>query len=259
MPFRCVPTAGAVRTNLAITELDGTTTKLNEPGAALDAAALDALTRSVVDARRTRRLGGAVRLAAAGRARRAGTPTSSRCSRSIRAGSRSTPPMRPLAALVASFDRAAPDLIKPNAEELAGVLGYSPQALEAAVAQGDPEPVVAAARRLVDRGVRRGARHPRRRRRGAGRRDRELDGHPAAHRPAQHRRRRRRLTRRLRPRRRRRRRPAAAAADGRRLRQRRRRAARLRAPDARADRPQCRSGDTDPPPISPTTNTKVSP
>ena len=51
------------------------------------------------------------------------------------------------------LDRAAPDLIKPNAEELAGVLGYSPQALEAAVAQGDPEPVVSAARQLVDRGV----------------------------------------------------------------------------------------------------------
>ena len=59
----------------------------------------------------------------------------------------------PLTALVDSFDRAAPDLIKPNAEELAGVLGFSPQALEAAVAQGDPEPVVSAARRLIDRGV----------------------------------------------------------------------------------------------------------
>ncbi len=31
----------------------------------------------------------------------------------------------PLAALVGSLDRGAPDLIKPNAEELAGVLGYS--------------------------------------------------------------------------------------------------------------------------------------
>ncbi len=59
----------------------------------------------------------------------------------------------PLAALVDGFDRAAPDLIKPNAEELAGVIGFSPQALEAAVAQGDPEPVVSAAQRLVDRGV----------------------------------------------------------------------------------------------------------
>ncbi len=46
--YECVPIAGAVRTNLTITEADGTTTKLNEPGAELDAAALDALSRSVV-------------------------------------------------------------------------------------------------------------------------------------------------------------------------------------------------------------------
>jgi len=58
-----------------------------------------------------------------------------------------------LAALVDGLDRAAPDLIKPNAEELAGVIGFSPQALEAAVAHGDPEPVVLAAQRLVDRGI----------------------------------------------------------------------------------------------------------
>jgi 1-phosphofructokinase len=60
---------------------------------------------------------------------------------------------RPLAALVDGLDRGSPDLIKPNAEELAGVIGLSPQALEAAVAQGDPEPVVLAAQRLVDRGI----------------------------------------------------------------------------------------------------------
>ena len=48
--FQCVPTTGAVRTNLAITEHDGTTTKVNEPGAPLDAAALDALTLAVISA-----------------------------------------------------------------------------------------------------------------------------------------------------------------------------------------------------------------
>ncbi len=104
-------------------------------------------------ARRVRRVGGAVRLPAARHARRLvrrrrraaravsvpGRHRHLRCVRSPRWSHRST--------------AAAPDLIKPNAEELAGVLGYSPQALEAAVAQGDPEPVVAAARRLVDRGV----------------------------------------------------------------------------------------------------------
>jgi 1-phosphofructokinase len=60
---------------------------------------------------------------------------------------------RPLTALVDGLHRAAPDLIKPNAEELAGVIGLSPQALEAAVGHGDPEPVVLAAQRLVDRGI----------------------------------------------------------------------------------------------------------
>jgi 1-phosphofructokinase len=153
VPFRCVPTTGAVRTNLAITEHDGTTTKLNEPGAALDPAALDALTSSVVASAESASwvvLSGSlppgvpdgwyadvVALLA---------PYACRVAIDTSEG--------PLAALVDSFDRAAPDLIKPNAEDLAGVLGFSPQALEAAVAQGDPEPVVSAARQLVDRGVR---------------------------------------------------------------------------------------------------------
>jgi 1-phosphofructokinase len=59
----------------------------------------------------------------------------------------------PLTALVESFGRAAPDLIKPNAEELAGALGLAPQTLEDAVAQGDLGPVVSAARRLIELGV----------------------------------------------------------------------------------------------------------
>ena len=152
VPFHCVPTAGAVRTNLAVTEHDGTTTKLNEPGAALDHAALDALTMAVIAAAETASwvvLSGSlppgvpdhwyahvVALLA---------PYPCRVAIDTSDG--------PLAALVASLDRAGPDLIKPNAEELAGVLGYSPQALEAAVAHGDPEPVVTAARQLLDRGV----------------------------------------------------------------------------------------------------------
>jgi 1-phosphofructokinase len=150
--FSCVPSTEPVRTNLAITEHDGTTTKLNEPGAELDPMVVDALTQAVI-------------------------ANAEQASWVVLSGS--LPPGMPdgwyaevvaqlapypcrvaidtsegpLAALVESFGRAAPDLIKPNAEELAGVLGYSPQALEAAVAQGDPEPVVSAARELVDRGA----------------------------------------------------------------------------------------------------------
>jgi len=152
VPFRCVPTEMPVRTNLTITELDGTTTKLNEPGAALDAATLGVLTESVVAAAQSASwvvLSGSLppgipdgwyadvvaRLAIFGC--RVAVDTSE----------------APLTALVQSFGVAAPDLIKPNAEELASVLGLSPMALEAAVAQGDPEPVISAARQLIDRGV----------------------------------------------------------------------------------------------------------
>jgi 1-phosphofructokinase len=153
VPFRCVPITDPVRTNLAITEPDGTTTKLNERGAALDATALDALTRSVVASAETASwvvLSGSlppgipddwyaeiVALLA---------PHDCRVAVDTSEG--------PLTALAASFDRAAPDLIKPNAEELASLVGESADTLESAVAQGDPEPVVSAARQLVGRGVR---------------------------------------------------------------------------------------------------------
>ena len=69
VPFRCVPTVDAVRTNLTITENDGTTTKLNEPGAALDAAAVDALTQLGGRRRGVRVLGGVVGFAPARDAR----------------------------------------------------------------------------------------------------------------------------------------------------------------------------------------------
>jgi 1-phosphofructokinase len=150
--FRCVPTDEPVRTNLTVTEHDGTTTKLNEPGAALDASAVDALTQSVVATAESASwvvLSGSlppgmpdgwyaeIVALLAGFGCRVAVDTSD----------------GPLRALVKSFERAAPDLIKPNAEELAGVLGFSPHALEAAVAQGDPEPVISAAGRLIDQGV----------------------------------------------------------------------------------------------------------
>ena len=65
VPFYAVPIDGAVRTNLAITESDGTTTKINEPGAVIDAAALAALTQAILDRAGRGALGGAVRIAAA--------------------------------------------------------------------------------------------------------------------------------------------------------------------------------------------------
>lgn len=150
--FRVVTSAEPARTNLTITEPDGTTTKINEPGATLDAATVTALTDAVLAA-----ADGADWVVMSG-SLPPGMPTSwygdvvaMLASYSCRVAVDTSD--APLAALVESLERGAPDLIKPNAEELAGVLGLSPEVLEEAVAQGDPEPVVAAARQLVDRGV----------------------------------------------------------------------------------------------------------
>ncbi|KUI37081.1 1-phosphofructokinase family hexose kinase [Mycobacterium sp. GA-2829] len=152
VPFRCVPIAEPVRTNLAITEADGTTTKLNERGATLDAAARNALIRSIVDAAETATwvvLSGSLPpgLPDDWYAEVVAQLAPLRCRVAVDTSE------RPLAALAAAFDEAAPDVIKPNAEELAGLVGASAQLMENAAAQGDPEPVVAAARRLVDSGV----------------------------------------------------------------------------------------------------------
>lgn len=152
VPFRCVPTTEPVRTNVAITEPDGTTTKLNERGATVDAATLDAFTRSVVDSAAEAEwvvLSGSLPpgIPDGWYAEVVALLAPLRCRVAVDTSE------GPLAALAEAFERAAPDLIKPNAEELAGLVGESGEALEAAAANGDPEPVVAAARQLVDRGV----------------------------------------------------------------------------------------------------------
>lgn len=150
--FTGVPVAESVRTNVAITESDGTTTKLNERGAVVDADALSALTSCVLAKAQDAAwvvLSGSlppgipddwyaqvVRLLA---------PLGCRVAVDTSEA--------PLAALAAAFEVAAPDLIKPNAEELADIAGVAAADLENAAAQGDVSPVVTAARGLVAQGV----------------------------------------------------------------------------------------------------------
>ncbi len=153
VPFAAVHVHGAVRTNIAITEDDGTTTKLNEPGTAMTADALSALTRSVVEAAHRADwivMSGSLPpgVPADWYAEVVAQLADQDCRVAVDTSD------APLAALAASFGRAAPDLIKPNAEELAGLTGASAQELEDAAAAGDPGPVVDAARQLVDRGAR---------------------------------------------------------------------------------------------------------
>jgi 1-phosphofructokinase len=147
-----VPASGAVRTNLAITEPDGTTTKLNEPGAVLDDAGRAALTDAVLT-----RAAGADWLVLSG-SLPPGLPADWYAEvvarvRDLNCRVAVDTSDAPLTALAAAFGTAAPDLIKPNSEELASLSGRSAEELEAAVAKGNPEPVVAAARDLIGRGV----------------------------------------------------------------------------------------------------------
>ncbi|HNV10651.1 MAG TPA: 1-phosphofructokinase family hexose kinase [Propionibacteriaceae bacterium] len=152
VPFRNVPTGSPVRSNLTVTEPDGTTSKLNEPGAALDAGVVDLLTDLVVDSARTSSwvaLSGSLP---------PGAPVDwyARMVKALR-------PLgvkvaidtsdAPLQALAANFPEAAPDLIKPNSEELGQLSGQDGLALEAAAAAGDWHPVLSAAHELTARGV----------------------------------------------------------------------------------------------------------
>lgn len=152
VPYQIVTTGEPARTNLTITEQDGTTTKINEPGAVIDGATLTAFTEVVIDAAEDADwvvMSGSLPpgIPASWYADVVALLSSHPCRVAVDTSD------APLAALVNSLERGAPDLIKPNAEELASVLGYSPETLEDAVAQGDPTPVVAAARQLIDRGV----------------------------------------------------------------------------------------------------------
>ena len=150
--FHAVPVVAAVRTNLTITESDGTTTKINEPGAVIEPADIDALTQAVIERAQSAHwvvLSGSLppgmsddwysTMVAALR------PYG--CKVAVDTSD------APLVALAADLERAAPDLIKPNSEELAGLSGVTAQSLESAVRRGDTGPVVSAARRLIDRGV----------------------------------------------------------------------------------------------------------
>jgi 1-phosphofructokinase len=152
LPYRTVPLAEPVRTNLTLTEPDGTTTKINEPGPTHTQVGVEALARLLVlESERADWVvlsgslppgvpeGWYAELVLALRpwGCRIAVDTSD----------------APLLALAAEFPQAAPDLIKPNSEELAQLTGADAEELEAAAAAGNPSASVAAARSLVANGV----------------------------------------------------------------------------------------------------------
>jgi 1-phosphofructokinase len=144
---RPVRPAGEVRVNLTITEPDGTTTKLNSPGAEVTTDDLERMAQAILvraDSADWTVLAGSLPM---------GAPATFYADlvRRLRAvGARVAVDTSdgPLQALVDALPAAAPDLMKPNGEELASFTGGDADELEA-----DPAATAEAARVLLDRGV----------------------------------------------------------------------------------------------------------
>jgi 1-phosphofructokinase len=142
-----VPVRTPVRTNYTLVDPEGTTTKLNEPGAALSDA-----TRAALAGVLHGHAAGARWVVLSGSLPPA-TPVDwyAGLVRSLRdTGARVAVDTSeaPLLALLSAGRDAAPHLLKPNAEELAQLAGVDEDDVV-----GDPEAALAAVRTLHDRGV----------------------------------------------------------------------------------------------------------
>ncbi|WP_190264434.1 1-phosphofructokinase family hexose kinase [Glutamicibacter nicotianae] len=152
LAHRNLPIAEALRTNTTLTDPDGTTTKINEPGPALDAQQLAELGELVAEA-----AAGASWLVMAG-SLPPGVPAGfyAQLTAKLRAALGAKCPKiavdtsgAPLLELFAHGQQHIPDLVKPNAEELAQLAGgYSEAALE-----GSIELAAGCAQQLLDRGA----------------------------------------------------------------------------------------------------------
>jgi 1-phosphofructokinase len=143
------PPVGPVRVNLTITEPDGTTTKINSPGTEVDQAALDRLEQALHH--RAQRAQWVVLAGSLPPGAPAGwyaeLVTDLAGTTAKVAVDTSGAPLRALAEQAARGG-AAPDLMKPNGEELASLTGDDPDKVEA-----DPFTAAHAARLLVGQGV----------------------------------------------------------------------------------------------------------
>ena len=163
---RAVTVAAPARINTAVTEPDGTTTKLNEPGAALSPQEVDAVETALLEAVTAAAAGegaGARHWAVLSGSLPPGVPADW-YARLVRLLRESAPGLRiavdtsdePLAALAAGLPESAPDLVKPNGEELGQLVGLPADhamAPEEGAAHGDLAPVADATRTLVDLGL----------------------------------------------------------------------------------------------------------
>lgn len=141
-----------VRGNTTITDLNGITTKLNGAGPTLSAAQIADASAQLVDA-----AAGAAWVALAGSlppgapddwyAQLAAKARQQGCKVAIDTSGVS------LTAVIESLPNSPFDLIKPNSDELAELVGGDAAAFEAAAARGELDEIVAAAGSLRDRGI----------------------------------------------------------------------------------------------------------
>lgn len=134
------------RVNITVTEPDGTTTKLNDPGHALSVEERAALEQGLLDASEP----GDWVVIAGSLPPDVPTDWYAVLTAALKAAGRRVAVDTSGAALVAAVRQgsARPDLLKPNAEELASITGDDGAALEA-----DPRLAEQAARGLIDEGV----------------------------------------------------------------------------------------------------------
>lgn len=140
------------RTNTTITEPDGVTTKLNEPGPTLSAAELDVASAWLVDAAQGARwvaLSGSLPPGAPDDwyARLVPVLKASGCKIAVDTSDAA------LDAVIAALPASSFDLIKPNSDELAQLTGGDAAAFEEQASRGDVAAIVAAAAQLRDRGI----------------------------------------------------------------------------------------------------------
>jgi 1-phosphofructokinase len=141
------PPTGPIRSNVTITEPDGTTTKLNSPGPVATTESLAALEDALLS-----RADRATWVVLAG-SLPPGAPAGWYAE--LVTALRRTPAKvavdtseRPLHELVAGLPGSAPDLMKPNGEELASLTGTDPEQVES-----DPLAAAKSARVLLEQGV----------------------------------------------------------------------------------------------------------
>lgn len=156
LPIITIPVEGNIRTNTAITEADGTTTKVNEPGPQytpnIQQGFLAAVDTQKDQCQAVVMAGSLPSGAPADLYATLTRELLSRLDNSVLVAVDTSD--EPLIKLGQQLESGAPHVLKPNAFELAQLVGADGNTLEANASNGDYSEVIEAARTLIQRGVR---------------------------------------------------------------------------------------------------------